>query len=154
MATSPKTAEPTTFDRTVAELKQGVTYATKAQAAASEKAVKAAKDFVAFNQASVDAFTEAGKIFAAGAQDLSRQAATSGQAAIAEMLSGLRALVSVKSVKESLELQASLTRASANWAVSAGNRFAQANVDLVDKASAPLIARATAAAEAFATLAV
>jgi hypothetical protein len=150
--TASKTAEPNTFDRTVTDLKQGADYATKTQAEASEKAVKAAKDFVAFNQASLDAFTQATKILAAGSQDLSRQAAASSQAAFAEILSGFRALVTAKSVKEGIELQASLSRASATWAVSEGTRFAQASIALVEKASAPLTARATAAAETFAAL--
>jgi hypothetical protein len=147
-----KTAEPNTFDRTVADMKQGVDYATKAQADASEKTLKAAKDFAAFNQASLDAFIQASKIFGAGSQDLFHQATASGQAAFAEILSGFRALVTVKSIKDRIELQASLSRASATWAVSESTRFAQAGIALIEKASAPLTARATAAAETFAAL--
>ncbi len=147
-----KTIEPNTFDRTVADLKHGVEYSTKAHAEASEKTIKAAKDFVAFNQASLEAFTEASKIFAAEAQDLSRQAVASNQAAFDEILSGLRALVAAKSVKENIELHVSLTRAAATRTVSEGTRFAQASIALVDKASAPLVARATAAVETIAAL--
>jgi hypothetical protein len=146
------TATINTFDRTVADLKQGVEYATKARTDISEKTVKAAQDFVAFNQVSLDALAQAGKILATESQDLSRQAVASGQAAFAEVLSGFRALVAAKSVKEGIELQASLTRAAATRAVSEGTRFAQASIALVEKSSAPLIARATAAAETFAAL--
>jgi hypothetical protein len=141
-----------TTTATVADLKQGAEYATKAQADVSEQVIKAAKDFVAFNQASLDAFTQASKILTSEAQDLSRQAVASSQAAFAEILSGFRALVTAKSLEESIELQASLARASATWAVSEGTRFAQASIALVEKASVPLTARATAAAEAFAVL--
>jgi hypothetical protein len=147
-----KTIEPNTFDRTVAELKQGVEFSTKANAEASEKTINAAKDFVAFNQASLEALTQASKIFAAEAQDLARQAIASNQAAFDEILSGVRALVAAKSVKENIELQASLSRAAATWTVTEGSRFAQASIALVEKASAPLIARATAAAETISAL--
>jgi hypothetical protein len=97
-----KTTEPNTFDRTVADLKQGVDYSTKA----SEKTIRAAKDFVAFNQASLEASTQASKIFATEARDLSRQAVACNQAAFDEILSGFRALVGAKSIKENIELQA------------------------------------------------
>jgi hypothetical protein len=144
-----KTAEANTFDRTVADLKQGVDYATKAQADASEKA---AKNVVAFNRASLDAFTQSTKIFAAGLQDLLHQAAASSQAAFTEILSGFRTLITAKSIKERIELQASLTRASATWAVSESTRFVQASIALIEKASAPLTASAAAVAETFAAL--
>jgi hypothetical protein len=143
-----KTTEPNTFDRTVADLKQGVDYSTKA----SEKTIRAAKDFVAFNQASLEASTQASKIFATEARDLSRQAVACNQAAFDEILSGFRALVGAKSIKENIELQASLTRAAATWTVSEGTRLAQASIALVEKASAPLIACATAGAETFSAL--
>jgi hypothetical protein len=143
---------PNTFDRTIADLKQGVEYSTKAHAEASEKAIKVAKDLVAFNQASLEAFTAASKILADEAQALSRQAVAANQAAFDEILSGFRALVAAKSLKENIELQASLTRAAATWTVSEGTRFAQASIALVEKASAPLVARAAAAAETISAL--
>jgi hypothetical protein len=142
ITTATKTAQPSALD-----LKQGVAYATAATADASEKAIKAAKDFAAFNQASMKAFTQAGQILTAGTQDLFRQ-----MAAFAETMSAFQALASAKSVKEGLELQASLASTSATRAMSEGSRFAQASIDLVRKASAPLTARAALAAETFSAL--
>jgi hypothetical protein len=147
ISTAIKTIQPNALD-----VKQGVAYATAATADASEKAIKTAKDFTAFNQASLAAFTRAGQILTAGSQDLFRQMAVSTQMAFAEAMSGFQALASAKTVKERLELQASLVSASAARAVSEGSRFAQASIDLVQKASAPLTDRATLAAETFATL--
>jgi hypothetical protein len=147
ITTTTKTAQPNALD-----LKQGVGYATAANAEASEKAIKTAKDFAAFNQASLKAFTQAGQILTTGSQDLFRQMAVSTQSAFAEAMSGFQALVSAKTVKERVELQASLVSTSATWAVSEGSRFAQASIDLVQKASAPLTDRAALAAETFATL--
>jgi Phasin protein len=147
ISTATKTIQPNALD-----VKQGVAYATAATAEASEKAIKTAKDFAAFNQASLAAFTQAGQILTAGSQDLFRQMAVSTQAAFAEAMSGFQTLASAKTVKERLELQASLVSASAARAMSEGSRFAQASIDLVQKASAPLTDRAALAAETFATL--
>jgi hypothetical protein len=94
---------PHTFDRTVADLKQGVVYATTAQAQVSEKAMKTAKDLAEFNRGTLEAFTQVSEILAAGSQDLSRQMAASSQSALAEALSGFRAFVAAKTVKERLE---------------------------------------------------
>ena len=57
-------------------------------------------------------------------------------------------MASAKTVKERVELQTRLFRTSATWAVSESGRFAYASIDLTERASAPLTARAVAAAEA------
>jgi hypothetical protein len=148
ITTAPKiTAKPSALD-----LNQGVPYATAAGAEASEKAVKAAKDFVALNQASLRAIAQAGQILTAGSQDLIRQMAASSQSAFAEAMSGFQALARARTLQETFELQASLARTSAAWAMSEGSRFAQASKDLIQKASAPLAASAATAAETFAAL--
>jgi len=135
------------FERTVADLKQGISAATAAQAEASDKVFKTGKDVLAFQQANVEAFVQAGQVFGAGMQGLVRQAVESGQAAFAETLSGLRAIATAGSVKERIELQGNLVRTSAVWAVSEGSRFAHAGIELAEKVAAPLTARAIAAAE-------
>lgn len=141
------TTSAPSFDRTVTDLKQGVAYATAAQAEASEKAVKAAKELAALSKGAFEAFTQAGQIFTTGAQDLFRQIAESNQAAMTEALSGFRALTAAKTAKERLELQASLAQTAATRAVSEGSRFAQAGIELATKAAAPLTARAALAVE-------
>lgn len=145
------TADPFSFSRTIADLKSGATSAAAAQAQASEKAVNVAKDFATFNQGTLEAVTQAYQILAAGSQDLFRQMAQSSQATFTEAASGFHALVTAKTVKERLELQASLARTSAHRTVSESSRFAQAGLELAEKASAPLTARAAVAAETFTT---
>ena len=150
--TEAKTVETNTFDRTVAELKHGVANATQAQAEVSEKAVKAAKDFAAFNKASLEAFTNSGKILVSGSMELYSQVAKSNEAVLTETLSGYRALMAAKSAKEGIELQASLTRAAAARAVSESTRLAQATLALAEKVAAPLTAHAAYTAETYASL--
>lgn len=143
------TSDPFSFGRTIADLRQGADSAATAQAQASEKAMNTAKDFATFNQGTLEAITQACQTIAAGSQDLFRQMALASQAAFTEAASGLRALATAKTVKERLELQASLARTAAHLAVSETSRFVQASLDLAEKASAPLTARAVAAAETF-----
>ena len=145
--TATKARQPLSLD-----LKQGVAYATAATAEASEKAIKSATDFAAYNQASLKALAQAGQILTTGSQDLFRQMAMSTQSAFAEAMSGFQALASATTVKERVELQASFARTSASRAVSEGSRFAQASVELLQRASAPLTDSAARAADTFAML--
>ena len=137
------------FNETVNDLKHGADSATAAYSAMSEKAAKTATDLTAFNRGTLEALAQAGQIFAAESQDLFRQAAEAGQTAFTEGLSNLRAIASAKTVKERLELQANFVRTSAISAVSEGSRFARAGIDLAEKVSAPIAARAYLAAETF-----
>ncbi len=152
MSSTTKNVAPQSFDRTVADLKQGVASATAKQAEVTEKAVQAAKEIADFNKSTIEAITQFGQIMTAGSQDLFREMAASSQAAFAEAMAGFQAMVAAKTVKERFELQASLARASATRAVTEAGRFAQAGIALAEKAAAPLTERATVAAEKFASL--
>ncbi len=143
-------SETHSFDQTVANLKQGADAAKTMQAEVSGHIARAAISFAAYNQASAAAYVQAGQILATGSQDLSRQTAESTQLAFTETLAGIRAVAGAKTFKEWIELQANLFRTSAIRAVSEGSRFAHASIDLTESASAPLIARAVAAAETMA----
>ncbi len=149
--TAQMTADPFSFSRTIADLKQGAASAAATQSHASERAMSTAKEFATFHQGTLEAVTQAYETLATGSQDLFRQMAQANQAALIEASSGFHALVTAKTVKERLELQASLAHTAAHWAVSESSRFAQASLDLAEKAYAPLAARAVAAAEAFTT---
>jgi hypothetical protein len=139
------------FDRTAAGLKNGVASATQIYRTVSEKAATTAADLTAFNQGTFEAFTQAGQILATEAQDLFRQMAASSQTAHNEGLTNFRALVSAKTVKQCLELQATIARTAAIWTVTESSRFAQAGIALAEKAMAPVTARTYLAAEKFST---
>jgi hypothetical protein len=151
ITTYPKPARTASqsFNETVDDLKHGADSATAAYGSMSEKAAKTATDLTAFNRGTLEALAQAGQIFAAESQDLIRQMTEAGQAAFTESLNNLRAIAAAKTVKERLELQANFVRTSAISAVSEGGRFARAGIDLAEKASAPITARAYLAAETF-----
>lgn len=149
------------IDQTIAALKDGMAQAAagfeKTQAKVKEhfeKAVRTAEDMVQFSQGNFEAFVQSGQIWAAGVQDLSKQVAASVQASYEEGVSNLRALASVKTVKEAVDLQTQVARTSIEKAVADTSRFTDASVKLFEQALAPITARVTLAVEKFAKPAV
>ncbi len=107
------------IDQTVAALKDGMSQATAGfettQARFNEgveKVMKTTEELVAFNQGNYEAFVKSGQIWAAGVQDLSRQVAASAQASFEQGLASFKALTSVKSFKEAIDLQSNLARSA------------------------------------------
>lgn len=115
-----------------------------------EKAMKTAEELVAFGQGNVEAMLKSGQIWAAGVQDISKQVAASAQASIDETLSTFRALSSVKSLKDAMDLQANLARSTMEKALSESGKLTDASFKLTEQALAPLTARVTLAMEKFA----
>ena len=115
--------------------------ATQKMEQTMDKAMKTAEEFVSFSQANVEAFVKSSQIWAAGLQDLSKQFAATAQSSMDETVSTLKALSSVKSLKEAMELQASLARANVEKTVSVSSQFADASFKLAEQAMAPITAR-------------
>jgi hypothetical protein len=121
--------------------------ANSASTAYSAKAFSTMREWAAFNLETLAALTKAGDILVLGSHDLFQQARQWGQAAFDESLSGLRAIATAKTVKDGVELQANLIRTSLDHTLSDGKRLMLASLELAEKASAPLTARAAIAAE-------
>jgi hypothetical protein len=138
------------FERTLSEIKNGVAAAIQTHSAATESAVKSAKDFAAFHHGTVEAVLQAGQILLAGAQDLLRQAAESGQSAYGETVAGARAVAQARTARTLLDAQSGLVRATFERGVAEGSRFARDGFDLAEKIAAPVLARVVLAAETFA----
>lgn len=108
-----------------------------------------AEDLMAFSQANIDAFMKSGQIWAAGVQDLGKHIASSAQAQLDHTMSTWKAMAGVKSVKEALEMQAGLARATFETAVSGTGKLTDASMKLSEEAIAPITARLSVAAEKF-----
>jgi phasin family protein len=134
------------FGRTAA----GVTEAQAKMKEGMEKAMKTAEEMVAFGQGNVEAVLKSGQIWAAGVQDISKQVAVSAQASIDETLSTFRAMTSVKSLKDAMDLQANLARSTLEKALAESGKLTDASFKLTEQALAPLTARVTLAMEKFA----
>ena len=157
-----ETAEATTavvkqsYDKTVSAMKEGMTGAVagfeKTQAEVKskmEKAIKTAEDMVSFGQGNVEAVMKSGQIWAAGVQDLGKTFAATAQAHMDQTVATFKALTSVKSLKEALELQSNLARSSVESAVAETGKLTDASMKLAEQAIAPITARVTLAVEKF-----
>jgi phasin family protein len=114
-----------------------------------ERAMKTAEDFVSFGQGNIEAFVKAGQIWAAGVQDMGKQFAATAQAQMDHTVATMKALAGVKSLKEAMELQSSLARASMEKAVAETGKLTDASLKLTEQAIAPITARVTLAMEKF-----
>ncbi len=111
--------------------------------------MKTAEEFMTFSQANIEAFVKSGQIFATGFQEMSKQFAASAQATMDETMSTFRAMSSVRSIKEAIDLQASLARSTMEKAVAQTGHVAESSFKLAEQAMAPLASRVTLAVESF-----
>jgi phasin family protein len=144
------------FERTVAALKDSAAGAVAGHDSTQEKvkntmekAVKSAEELVSFSQGNFEAMMQAGQIWAAGVQDLHKTFAATAQAQVEAAMGTFKALSSVKSLKEAMDLQSSLARASVETAVSETGKITDASMKLAEQAIAPIAARMTLAVEKF-----
>ncbi len=144
------------FEQTLAAMKEGMEKASKGfetqqvkMKEGVEKAMKTAEEMVAFSQGNVEAFVKASQIFTAGLQDLSKHLTAQSKAAFEESTSFTKTLMSVKSVKEAVDLQSGFAKASLEKAVAETSKITDASVKLAEQAVAPLTARLTLAVEKF-----
>jgi phasin family protein len=115
-----------------------------------EKAMKTAEELVSFGQGNLEAVMKSSQIWTAGVQDISKQVAASAQASFDESLSTFKALTSVRSLKDALDLQTNYARSSLEKAVTETGRITDASLKLAEQAWAPITARVTLAVEKFA----
>jgi phasin family protein len=158
-ATIDDTAAPVTtgIDATVSSLKDDMTKAAAGLETTQvkvkegmEKAMKTAEEFVAFGQGNVEAFVKSGQIWTAGVQELSKQVAATAQATFEQSISTFKALTSVKSLKDAMDLQASFARSALEKTMAESGKLTDASFKLTEQALAPLTARMTLAVEKFA----
>lgn len=110
---------------------------------------KTAEEMVSFGQGNLEAFTKAGQIWAAGVQELGKQMAATAQAQMDHTVATIKAMTSVKSFKEAVDLQSTLARSTVEKAVAETGKFTDASLKLAEQAWAPVTARVTLAVEKF-----
>ena len=114
-----------------------------------EKVMKTAEEFVAFGQGNLEAVLKSGQIWANGIQDISRQVAATAQARFDETMSTVKALATVKSLKDAIELQTGFARSTFEKSVAESGKLTDASIKLTEQALAPITARMTLAVEKF-----
>jgi hypothetical protein len=111
--------------------------------------MKTAEEMLAFGQGNIEAFIKSGQIWSAGLQDISKQVVSSAQASYEEALAAFKALTTVKSVKEAVDLQVGLTRSVIEKSIADSNKYTDASFKLAEQAIAPISGRITLAVEKF-----
>ncbi len=129
--------------------KDAVASASAAYRDLSKRTLDMTGKAVSFNQGTMAAYIESGRIMVEETQALIRHAIRTSQTATSEGLSGVRTLMSAKTAKERLELQMTLSRSAAIWAISESSNFARSSVEMFEKVTGPMTARAYLAAETF-----
>ena len=109
--------------------------------------MKTAEEFITFGQANVEAVVKSSQIVATGLQEITKQFAATAQATVEETMSTFRAMSTVKSIKEAMDLQASLARFAMDKAVSQTGQAAEASFKLAEQAIAPIAGRVTLAVD-------
>jgi phasin family protein len=133
------------FEQAQAALKQQMDEATK-QAAAAQKGFEEA---LAFGKGNLEAFVQSSTIFTEGMQEIARATMALGQTAFAETIENAKAFAAVKSVREALDLQANLTKASTEKFVAETTKLSETSAKLAEKAMAPVIERVNLAVKTF-----
>lgn len=145
-----------TIARTVESMKQQANLPAIGAGAVSsnvknsmEKMMKTAEEMMHFNQGNIEAMVKSGQIWATGLQDLSKQMAAHAQASIEDTMSAFKALTGVRTLKDAMDLQSSLARASLEKAVAETGRLTDASMRLAEQTYAPIGARVSLAVESF-----
>ncbi len=151
-----KAASAKSFDQTVAAMKDSMSKATSTVEASQlqmkegiTKTMKTAEEVVAFSQGNMEALIKSGQIWSTGLQDISKQMASSMQASYEEAMSAFKALTSVKSLKEAVDLQVGLARSAVEKSVTESSKYTDASFRLAEQALAPISSRVTLAVEKF-----
>jgi phasin family protein len=134
-----------TYEKAIAMTKENFAKAAKA----GSEVYKGYEEAVAFNKENVEAFVKSGTILAKGAQDLSKVLFGIAQASLEESVAATKALFGAKSLKDVVELQASLAKVNYETALAEGKKLTDLSVKLTEEAIAPLAARVNVAVEKF-----
>jgi phasin family protein len=105
------------------------------------------REFTAFGAGNLEAMTTSGKIWAAGVNDLTNQLASSAKSSFEGSVATFKALTSVKSVREAVEIQTTYSKTVLADAVATTKSLTDASIKLVEQAMAPLTARVAVAVE-------
>jgi hypothetical protein len=110
---------------------------------------KTTEQITSFSQGNVEAIMRSGQVWAAGCQAISKTMATTAQVHFDQTMSTWKALMTVKSLGEAMDLRASLTHAPFETAFAEAGKLTDASMRLAEQTMAPIVERCRLAAEKF-----
>lgn len=115
--------------------------------AAYDKGSEMTADVTAFHKDNFDAVVEAGKILAAGVQDMGRTAVEDAKTAAETVTADVKAMAAVKSPTELFQLQGEIARRNLDTLVAKTSKNAEVMMKLANDMFAPISTRASVAME-------
>ncbi len=112
-----------------------------------QKVSEFARGYVDVQREAIETVAQAGKIYGEGLQSLATHAVDVNRSQFEDTMAHFRALSSVKSVKEALELQTKFARATASRVLTEGSSFVEDYLKVAGQALTPVTTRAREAAE-------
>jgi phasin family protein len=89
------------------------------------------QDFAAFGAGNLEAVTASSQIWAAGVNDLTKQFAGSAKSSFEGSVAAFKALTTVKSVREAMDLQSKYSKTAIADAVAVSKSLTDASIKLV-----------------------
>ena len=126
-------------------MKQQIEEASK-HAAAAQKGIE---QVMAFGKGNFEAFVQSSTILTEGMQELARATRALSQSAFAESIENAKAIAAAKSVREAMDLQASIAKATTEKMVAETARISESSAKLAEKAFAPVMERVNLAVQTF-----
>lgn len=110
---------------------------------------KTTEQITSFSQGNVEAIMRSGQVWAAGCQAMSKTMAAAAQAHLSQTMTNWKALISVRSLKEAMDLRANVTHTSFETTFAETRKFTDASMRLAEQTMAPITERITLAVEKF-----
>ncbi|MCI0752938.1 phasin family protein [Teichococcus vastitatis] len=108
---------------------------------------KATEEAMEFSRGNVEALTKATQTYMSGMQELSKQAFAVMQAMNEQALQNAKALATVKSLRDAMELQTTFAKSQMEKGMAEATKLNEAAFKLAEQSSAPIAARMTLAME-------
>lgn len=115
----------------------------------SSQMLKTYADLQELGKGNVEALIESGTIATRGAEDLGREVTAYAQSTFDRSISTGKAILTAKSVKEVIDLQAEFAKSSMDGFLSEASRIQELTSSVTNAAMAPLNARLNVAVETF-----
>ena len=109
--------------------------------------MKAAEEAAEFGRGNLEALTKASQLYVTGVQDLSRQTLAMFQALSEQTIEGVKALSTMKSLKDAADFQASFAKSAIERAMNDSTKLHEAALKLAETSIEPITARVSLAME-------
>lgn len=115
----------------------------------SKQAFQTYDDLTAFNKDTVEAVVASSQILAKGFETVSKTWVAFAQSSMEQSVSAAKALLTVKTLREAMDLQAEFARTSFDTLVAETTKVSELSVKVANEAIEPISARVNAAVEKF-----